>query len=136
MGKISNDAELKATIRELELKTVQQEKALKEHAKLTAQSFKPANLLRTGLMTVKKSAETRDIRSMAVNTFIGLAAGYLTKKLVVGNTRNIFKRSLGAAVQAAMTKMVYRKLPLIQEKTTKLIAGIGSKNGRPRKNQL
>ena len=46
MAKISNEAELKATIRELELKTTQQEKAIKEDVKSTAKSLKPANLVK------------------------------------------------------------------------------------------
>ena len=127
MAKISNEAELKAGIRELELKTVQQEKALKDNLKATVHSFRPTNLVRLGLTNVKKVAATRDIRSTAVNTFIGLAAGYLTKRFFIGKKGNIFKRTAGAAVQAAVTKMVFRKLPLIQEKTVKLIAGLNHK---------
>lgn len=133
MSKISNEAELKAKIRELELKTTQQEKALKENARSTAQSFQPANLVRVGLMNVKKVAATRDIRSTALNTFVGLAAGYLTRKIVIGKKGNIFKRTLGVAVQAAITKMVFRKLPVLQEKTARLISDLSDKN---RKNQI
>ncbi|MEO5997194.1 MAG: hypothetical protein ABIN89_10655 [Chitinophagaceae bacterium] len=125
MGKISNEAELKASIRELELKTIQQEKALKDNLKSTIHSFRPTNLVKIGLKNVKQVAVTRDIRSTAVNTFIGLAAGYLTRRFFIGKTsNNIFKRTAGAAIQAAITKMVFRKLPLIQEKTAKLISDI------------
>ena len=133
MAKISNEAELKASIRELELKTVQQEKALKDNLKATVHSFRPTNLVRLGLKNAKKVAATRDIRSTAVNTFVGLAAGYLTRRFFIGKTSNIFKRTAAAAVQAAVTKMVFRKLPVIQEKTVKLIAGLNHKN---RKNHL
>jgi hypothetical protein len=133
MAKISNEAELKASIRELELKTVQQEKALKDNLKATVHSFRPTNLVRLGLKNAKKVAATRDIRSTAVNTFVGLAAGYFTRRFFIGKTSNIFKRTAGAAVQAAITKMVFRKLPVIQEKTVKLIAGLNHKN---RKNHV
>jgi len=133
MGKISNEAELKASIRELELKTAQQEKALKDNLKSTVHSFRPTNLVKLGLSNVKKVAVTRDIRSTALDTFIGLAAGYLTRKFFIGKTSNIFKRTAGAAVQAAMTKLVFRKLPVIQEKTIKLIAGL---NHKTRKNHV
>jgi len=122
MHKISNSAELKAQIRELEAKTRLQEQGLKNNAKTAVQSFKPVNLVRTGMVNARKVALTRDIRSMAINTFIGLAAGYFTRKFVVRNSNNIFKRTLGVAVQSGITKMVYRKLPLWQQFIARLIA--------------
>jgi uncharacterized membrane protein YjjP (DUF1212 family) len=130
MGNISNEAELKARIRELELKTIQQQKALKQIARSTAHSFQPANLFKIGLTNVKKVAMTRDVRSMAINTFVGLAAGYITRRFVIGKNSNIFKRTLGAAVQAGITKMVYRKLPEWQEKTAKMITDISHQSKR------
>ncbi len=122
MAKISNEAELKATIRELELKTMQQEKAIKEDAKLTAQSFQPANLVKIGLINAQKVAMSRDVRAVALNTFIGFAAGYVTRKFVTGKNPNIFRRTLGIVVQTAITKMVYKKLPDVQQKTSRFIA--------------
>ncbi|MEJ7735866.1 MAG: hypothetical protein WKF97_00455 [Chitinophagaceae bacterium] len=122
MQKISNAAELQATIRELELKTKQQEQELKLNAKSTARSLKPSNLIRVGLTGAKQVGATRDIRSLAFDTFIGMAAGYVTRKIVVGRSRNIFKRTIGAAVQAAIIKMVYRNLPMLKHKTANLIS--------------
>jgi len=40
----------------------------------------------------------------------------------VRNSSNIFKRTLGVAVQSGITKMVYRKLPLWQQFIARLIA--------------
>jgi hypothetical protein len=122
MHKISNSAELKAQIRELEAKTRLQEQGLKNNAKTAVQSFKPVNLVRTSMVSARKVALTRDIRSMAINTFIGLAAGYITRKFVVRNSTNIFKRTLGVAVQSGITKMVYKKWPMWQQFITRLIA--------------
>jgi hypothetical protein len=130
MHKISNSAELKAQIRELEAKTRLQEQGLKNNAKNTVQSFKPTNLVRTGMVNARKVALTRDIRSMAINTFIGLAAGYITRKFIVRNSGNIFKRTLGVAVQGGITKMVYRKLPLWQHFIARLIARTSQKRLR------
>lgn len=122
MGKISNEAELKASIRELELKTTLQETALKENARSTARSFQPANLLKIGLVNAQKVAISRDIRSVALNTFVGFAAGYVSRKLVIGKNSNIFTKTLGVVVQTAITKLVYRKLPSLQYKTNKFIS--------------
>lgn len=112
MQKISNASELKAYIRELELKTQRQEQALKENALSTAKSIKPLNLLRMG---ISKASTTPDIKSSAISTFVGLAAGIISRKLVVGRSRNIFKRTLGAAVQAGITRYLFKKLPALQQ---------------------
>ena len=121
MTRISNEAELKASIRELELKTMQQEKALKDNALSTAKSFQPANLVKSGLVNAQKVAMSRDVRKVAITTFIGLAAGYITRRFVIGRNSNIFRRTLGVVVQTTITKMVYKKLPEWQYKTEKFI---------------
>jgi len=118
MRKISSTAELKASIRELELKTQHQEQALRENAKAVGRSLNPINLLKLG---ISKFASSPDMKTAAVNTFIGLAAGYITRKVVVGRSKNIFKRTLGAAVQAGITRFVHKKLPVLQEKIPKLL---------------
>ncbi len=118
MRKISSTAELKASIRELELKTERQEQALKEQARTAAKSLKPMNLLKLG---VSKFTSTPAMKTTAINTFIGLAAGYITRKLVVGKSRNIFKKTLGAAVQAGITKYIHKRLPGWQQKSPNLL---------------
>lgn len=127
MRKISTTAELQASIRELELKTKQQEQALKSDARSTVKSLRPVNLVRVGLTGAKKVAATRDIRSLAFDTFVGMAAGYLTRKIVIGKSTNIFKRTIGAALQAAIIKMIYRNLPMIKYNAVKLITKAGQK---------
>ncbi len=114
MQKISNASELKAYIRELEIKTIRQEQALKDNAKSTVKGFKPLNLLRMG---ISKASSTPDIKSSAVTTFIGLAAGFISRKFVVGKSKNIFKRTLGAAIQAGITKYLFKRLPVMQKKS-------------------
>lgn len=114
MQKISNTAELKASIRELELKTQRQESVLKSDAKATAGSFKPANLLKTGVQQLRNT--TPDMKTMAINTFVGLAAGAITRKLVMGRNPGILRRTLGAVVQAGITRFIYKSLPVWQQK--------------------
>lgn len=130
MAKISNEAELKATIRELELRTTQQEKVLKESVTTTAHGFQPANLVKLGLINAQKVAMSKDVRSVALNTFIGFAAGYITKKIIIGKRSNIFKRTLGVVVQTAITKMIYKNLPVLRQATTKFISSQNHKTKR------
>lgn len=114
MQKISNTAELKASIRELELKTQRQESVLKSDARSTAKSFKPANLLKAGVQEIRNT--TPDMKTMAVNTFVGLAAGAITRKIVMGRNPGILRRTLGAVVQAGITRFIYKSLPAWQSK--------------------
>ena len=118
MQKISNLSDLKASIRELEMKTQQQEVSLKDEGKSTAEHYKPINLVRMGLQKIIK---TPDVRFTIVNTFIGLAAGFLAQKIVVGKSRNIFRRTLGAAVQTALVRLAYRNLPFGPKQSNTLI---------------
>ncbi len=118
MQKISNTAELKASIRELELKTQRQEAALKNDARSTAKSFKPANLLKSGIREIRNT--TPDMKTTALNTFIGIAAGAITRKFVLGKNPNILRRTLGAVVQAGITRYVYKSLPAWQQKVASM----------------
>ena len=118
MQKISNTAELKASIRELELKTQRQEAALKSDARSAAQSFRPANLLKSGVRQIRET--TPDMKTTALNTFVGLAAGAITRKLVMGKNPNILRRTLGAVVQAGITRFIYKSLPVWQQKVAEI----------------
>jgi hypothetical protein len=119
MHKISTVAELKASIRELEMKTKYQEQVVKQDARSTVKSIHPLNLLR---IFIKRAANTPDIRSSVINTFVGLLAGTISRKIVIGKSRNIFKRTLGSAIQAAMTRWAFKKLPVFTETVTRLLA--------------
>ena len=114
MQKISNTSELKASIRELELKTQRQESALKSDARSAANSFQPANLLKSGVRQIRNT--TPDMKTTAINTFVGLAAGAITRKLVMGRNPNILRRTIGAIVQAGITRFIYKSLPAWQHK--------------------
>lgn len=118
MHKISTVAELKASIRELEMKTKYQEQVVKQDARSTVKSINPINLLRIFL---KRAANTPDVRSSAINTFVGLAAGSISSKIVVGKSRNIFKRTLGSAIRAFVTRWLFKKLPVFTETVTRIV---------------
>jgi uncharacterized membrane protein YeaQ/YmgE (transglycosylase-associated protein family) len=119
MHKISTVAELKASIRELEMKTKYQEQVVKQDARSTVKSIHPLNLLR---IFIKRAANTPDIRSSAINTFVGLLAGSISRKIVIGKSRNIFKRTLGSAIRAFVTRWIFKKLPVVTETATRLVA--------------
>jgi hypothetical protein len=123
MQKVNSGDDLKKQIAELEIRSKRQEAALKESLRSTGESIKqtlkPANLLKTGLDTVR---HTPSIKTIALNTVIGLVAGYVTKRFVVGKSRSMIRKALGVIVQATITKMVHNKLPEWQNKAANMIA--------------
>jgi hypothetical protein len=115
--KITSSADLKQSIKELEARTKRQGELMKDELKSTAQSIKetvtPARLAKAGLNSLR---HTPGMKTVAINTFIGLAAGYLTRRFIVGKSASILKRTLGAAVQAGITRLVHKKLPLFKSR--------------------
>ncbi len=103
MKKIHNNGDLKTAIFELERKKFIEEQTLKEHFHQTVESFKPANILKN---TVSEVAASPTLKHNLLNVALGLGAGYLSKKLVVGREAGLLKRSLGTALQFAVTSLI------------------------------
>src|SRR5215213_575066 len=96
MKKIHNSEELKNAIIELERKRNVEEAAIKYEFKQTCETLKPANILKN---TVSEVAASPKFRHNILNIAIGLGAGYLSKKAVVGRSAGLLKRTLGTALQ-------------------------------------
>jgi hypothetical protein len=77
MQQIKNSEELKRAILELEKKRKIQETVIKEQFQLTKEAAKPANLIRN---TFSKLAAVPEVRRTVVNTLMGIAIGYFSKK--------------------------------------------------------
>ena len=102
---------LEARIKELEIVQARQMAELKISAVGIIESFSPSNMLKSALKDVVHSP---DLRSTAINAAIGIGAGFLGKKLYVGNSRNVFKKITGTAVQFLIANFVRKKIPAIQ----------------------
>ena len=112
---ISSMTRLEERILELEKLQDQQTAELKMSAMGAIESFSPSNMIRTALRDVVQSP---DIRSAAINTAIGMGAGFLGRKLVVGHSGNMFKKITGTAVQFLVANFVRKRIPEIQKKTS------------------
>ena len=104
--------DLKAQILELEIVEVRQMAELKMSAVGIVESFSPSNMIKSALRDV---AHSPDMRSTVINAAIGIGAGFLGKKIYVGNSRNVFKKITGSAVQFLIANFVRKKIPVIQE---------------------
>ena len=104
--------DLESRILQLEKVQAQQMAELKMSAVGIVESFSPSNMLKSALKDV---AGSPDLRSTAINTAIGIGAGFIGRKLFVGNSKNIFKKITGSAVQFVIANFVRKKIPQLQE---------------------
>lgn len=105
MNTIHSIKELRATIDLLELKQASEEILLREQFKDTIEALKPANLI---LPTFNGLASSPKVKESLLSTAIGLASGYLSKKILIGSTHNPVKYLLGALLQIGVTDVASR----------------------------
>lgn len=87
----------------LEIKRADEFLLLKEQFHITYESLKPINLIKS---TFHEVAESSEIKNNIVSNVIGFTTGYLSKKVLVGVSRNPVKNLFGTLLQFAITNMV------------------------------
>lgn len=103
---------LRESIRVLEIRQAEEGEILKQQFKVTYESLKPVNLIRSSLKDITSSAELKGDLFEAV---IALVSGYFTKKMMVGSKSNVFTRTLGLVMQFGVTNFVARNADNIRE---------------------
>ena len=96
MKNIESFEELKKAIQLLELEQTSKIELLKEQALSTYDRFRLINILKNSL---KQTIESPTIMNDIVGTTIGLATRYLSRKLFVGSSGNVFRKLLGSILQ-------------------------------------
>jgi hypothetical protein len=103
MYHISSTAGLKETIHLLEDEHALKGQLLKEQLHQTYQSLKPVNLLKSTLDDITSSPYMVD--NILITT-LGLATGYLSKRIAVKASGNIFRKLFGTVLQIGITNLV------------------------------
>jgi hypothetical protein len=106
MQNIASTAELKNAIQLLEIEQAANWQLLKEQFHLTYESLKPVNLLRS---TVNDIASSPYLIDNIIGNALGLATGYLSKKIVVGASNNKFRKLIGFVLQFGVTNFVAQR---------------------------
>lgn len=112
---VSGRDALDSKIRELELLQSEQIEDLKQSGQEFMHSMSPSNLLKNAMKTVVGSP---GLRSTAIDTAISAGAGLLGKKLFVFNSKSVFRKLAGTAVQFIVSNFVRNKIPEVKEKIT------------------
>ena len=124
MQEIQTAADLKSYILLLEYKKANELVLLKEQFLITAEHLRPAVLIKN---TLNELICEPDSKGDLLKNTLGLAAGFLSKKIVVGNTHNPIKQILGTVLQMAVTKLVSKNSDGIRSVASHLINNIFSK---------
>ena len=103
MQNITTTAELKNAIRLVKGEQSVKEQRLKEQFLLVYDSLKPFNLLKGFVKDISSSPNLID---NTLSTIIGLATGYLSKKIFIGTSGNIVRKLLGSILQLGVTNVV------------------------------
>ncbi|MEO7312636.1 MAG: hypothetical protein ABIX01_19780 [Chitinophagaceae bacterium] len=94
---------LKTHIETLEIKKKLKGNELKSKVQEHLENLKPANLIRSAWGHVANSPQ---IKETILDNGIGLAAGYVSKKILVGKSHSPIKKLIGALAQYGVANVV------------------------------
>jgi len=103
MQEITSIAGLKNAIQLMESEQEISKQLLKEQFYITYENLKPIALLKSAIKDISSSPYLVDNLS---GTLMGLASGFLTKKLVVGSSGNLIRKLIGSVLQFGVTNVV------------------------------
>ena len=83
---------------------------LKEEFHKTYESLKPINIIKS---TFNEVVASPNIKTTLLKNVIGLATGYLSKRILVGSSHNFIKKSLGTVLEFVVAKVVANSVDTI-----------------------
>ncbi len=109
---------LNERIRLMELKQAEEQRMLREQFLTTYESLKPINLIKKTLHEITTS---QSIKGDLLSSAIGIASGYITKKVLIGTSVNPIKNILGTVLQVVVGNSVSKNSETIKIIGTKVI---------------
>ena len=97
---------LKESIRRLEIRQEEEGKILKEQFKITYESLRPVNLIKSSL---RELANSLDIKNSIFETIVSIVSGYVSQKFIVNSKSSPLKKILGVLLQFGVTNFVSKK---------------------------
>jgi hypothetical protein len=105
MREIKTATDLKTTIRDLEFKQAEEYILLKEELHNTYENLQPLNILKR---TIKDVYSATDAKSSIANNVIGMATGFVAKKIFLGKTNNPLSKLLGFIMEIVVANKVVK----------------------------
>lgn len=104
---LSPSQTLKQKVEQLELLQAEQLAELKNSSTALVASLSPVQLLRN---TLKEVSHSSSLKAAAIDTAMGIGAGFIGRKLYVGRSGSIISKIAGPALQFFITNFVRKKL--------------------------
>jgi hypothetical protein len=111
MQNINSEADIRIAIRQLEQQQAIEWPLLRTQFLATYEGLKPLNILKNSIKDFKLSP---DLKEDLLGTTMGLTAGYLSKKLLVGDSQNPLKKILGTVIELGISNIVSRNPEFIK----------------------
>jgi len=103
--KKSKKEALQEAIALLEIRQMEEQNMLRHQFKATFESLKPINLLKGAWHDLTSSP---DIKEDLMSNAIGLTTGFLSRRVLLGASRNPIKKIVGSLLQFAVANLVSR----------------------------
>lgn len=103
MQSIQNKEQLNAAILLLEKKQLEVWPKLKKELYKTSESLKPLSIIKSTLNDVELLPV---LKNKLISGVVGLAAGYLSKNILIGNTHNPVKQFIGALLETEVSSTI------------------------------
>lgn len=125
--KITTSKELKLRILELENKKIQDWQVVQNEFSNLYEAVKPINFIKN---TVKELTSQPDFQGDLIDATLSLTAGFISKKLAVGDTNNPFKQLFGTMLQLGVTNYVSKHSEVVKLTVIDLIDKFVHKKNR------
>jgi hypothetical protein len=112
MSKEFTAESLKEAIQLLEIKQAESEKQLRIELLNVYENLKPINILKN---IARDAASSETLKHDAANTMASLMSGFISKKIIVGKSKNPFLKLIGIGVQLGMTTLVSKNYKIIKD---------------------
>ena len=103
MENINSAAELKLAIQAKQFEHNIQGQLLKEELSIAFESLKPISLIKN---TVSEITSSPYLIENMLGALTGLVSGYVSKKIAVGTSHNVFRKVMGSVLQFTVTNLV------------------------------
>ena len=105
MENIKTTEELKNAIELMEFEQLYKWQIVREQLLIVHEGLKPLNLIKS---TISEASSSPYLIDNILGAAVGLASGYVSRKIVIGRSANVLRKLIGSALQFGVTNVVAR----------------------------
>lgn len=115
---------LREKIMELQIRQAEEGKVLKAQLVTTYDNLKPVNIVKS---IVGDVFDSKSLRDEFVNSAVAYTTGLITRKLIIGTSKNQALRLFGLGIQLAMTTLMSKNYAAVKEVIAQLAGSVFTK---------